>query len=53
MPERDGVIRDHDRFFRAGVSGARFVELTTAELGDYEARMAALAPPDLLRWLHR
>ena len=53
VPERDGVIRDHDRFFRAGVSGARFAELTAAELGDYEERMAALAPPDLLRWLHR
>jgi len=53
VPERDGVIRDHERFFRAGVSGARFDELTPAELDDYEARMAALAPPDLLRWLHR
>jgi hypothetical protein len=53
VPERDGVILDHDRFFRAGVSGARHEELTPAEIARYEARMRALAPPDLLRWLHR
>ena len=53
VPERDGVIRDPDRFFRAGLSGARFAELSRAEIVDYEARMAGLTPPDLLGWLHR
>jgi hypothetical protein len=52
VPERDGVIRDHERFFRAGVSGARFAELGPEELAEYETRMATLAPPDLLAWLH-
>jgi hypothetical protein len=53
VPERNGVIRDHDRFFRAGVSGARFDELTSGEIAAYDARMAALAARDLLAWLHR
>ncbi len=53
VPARNGVIRDPDRFFRAGVSGARFDELTVAEIAVYEARMAGLAPADLLAWLHR
>lgn len=53
VPERNGVIRDHDRFFRAGVSGARFDELSAAEIARYEERMAQLTPGGLLAWLHR
>jgi aryl sulfotransferase len=53
VPDRNGVIRDHEQFFRAGVSGARFAELSEAEIAGYEQRMAALAPADLLAWLHR
>ena len=53
VPERNGVIRDHGRFFRAGVSGARYAELGPEEMAGYETRMAALAPPDLRGWLHR
>jgi aryl sulfotransferase len=53
VPERDGVIRDHEQFFRRGVSGARFDELSAEEIARYGHRMAALAPADLLEWLHR
>lgn len=53
VPERNGVIRSPDRFFRAGVSGARYTELSDDERAVYDARMAALAPADLLAWLHR
>jgi aryl sulfotransferase len=53
VPERNGVIRDHEQFFRAGVSGARFDELEPGEIAAYEMQIAALVPPDLLAWLHR
>jgi hypothetical protein len=53
VPERNGVIRSAERFFRRGVSGARFEELTPEEIARYEARMADRAPADLLTWLHR
>jgi len=52
VPERDGVIRDHRRFFRRGVSGARFAELTDDEIARYEERMATLTTPDVRAWMH-
>ncbi len=44
---------DPATFFRAGVSGAGRELLSAAELARYDDRMAGLAPPDLLAWLHR
>jgi aryl sulfotransferase len=40
-------------FFRKGASGAGRGLLTPAELAHYNERVARLAPPDLLAWLHR
>lgn len=39
-------------FFRRGTSGAGREVLSEEELAGYHARAAALAPPDLLAWLH-
>jgi aryl sulfotransferase len=47
------IIKDPRVFFRRGVSGAGREELSAAELADYQARAARLAPPELLAWLHR
>jgi aryl sulfotransferase len=47
------IIKDAKAFFRRGVSGAGREELSAAELADYQARAARLAPPELLAWLHR
>jgi aryl sulfotransferase len=52
-PNGLGVLKDPSRFFRAGRSGAGRALLTPEELGAYEARVTALAPPDLVTWLHR
>ncbi len=48
-----GIIKDSRAFFRRGTSGAGREELSAAERADYLRRAARLAPPDLLRWLHR
>jgi len=48
-----GVLRDRQAFFRRGGSGAGRELLSAAELARYHARAAALAPDDLLAWLHR
>ncbi len=48
-----GVLKSSAAFFRRGTSGAGREELSAAEFADYERRAAELAPPDLLRWLHR
>jgi aryl sulfotransferase len=52
-PDAAGVLKDRSRFFRRGSSGAGREVLSDAELARYRKRAAALAPPDLLRWLHR
>ena len=49
----DGVLKDSAAFFRRGSSGAGREVLTSAEYDAYLAHAAALAPPDLLDWLHR
>jgi aryl sulfotransferase len=51
-PDRLGVLKDPNRFFRAGRSGAGRDVLDPAELGRYEQRVAALAPPEIVGWLH-
>jgi hypothetical protein len=46
------VLKSNQAFFRRGTSGAGREVLTAAELDRYRERAAALAPPDLLAWLH-
>ncbi len=48
-----GVLKSSAAFFRRGTPGAGREELSAAEQADYQKRAAQLAPPDLLRWLHR
>jgi hypothetical protein len=48
-----GVLIDPMAFFRRGSSGAAADVLGRTGLARYQARAAALAPPDLLAWLHR
>jgi hypothetical protein len=52
-PNPLGVLKDNRAFFRSGRSGAGRALLSADELARYEARAAALAPDDLLAWLHR
>jgi aryl sulfotransferase len=47
-----GIFKDNAAFFRRGTSGAGRELLDTQELDGYHARVAQLAPPDLLAWLH-
>jgi aryl sulfotransferase len=48
----DGVGPDHAALFRRGTSGDGRALLTDSELARYDARVAQLAPPGLLGWLH-
>ena len=52
-PDPVGVMKSRARFFRRGSSGAGPELLRDDELVRYRARTAALAPPELLSWLHR
>jgi aryl sulfotransferase len=52
VPDTQGFFKDTKAFFHRGVSGAGTRMLSQAELDRYHARAAALAPPDLLTWLH-
>jgi aryl sulfotransferase len=52
-PNRLGVLKDGAAFFRRGTSGNGREVLTAAELARYERRVAQIAPPDVLAWLHR
>jgi aryl sulfotransferase len=47
-----GIIKSSAEFFRRGRSGASLEVLTPGEIAAYHARAAALAPADLLGWLH-
>ncbi|WP_343450034.1 sulfotransferase domain-containing protein [Micromonospora oryzae] len=53
VPDPAGVLKDRNAFFRRGRSGQGRELLDAATLARYRARTAALAPPDLLAWLHR
>ena len=44
-PDAAGILKDPARFFRRGKSGSGRELLSSDELGHYEARAAALAPP--------
>jgi hypothetical protein len=48
-----GVLKDPAAFFRRGASGDGRALLSAGELSHYRARVATMAPPDLLAWLHR
>jgi aryl sulfotransferase len=52
-PDPVGVLKDRNAFFRQGGSGAGRKLLTDVELARYEQRANALAPAELLAWLHR
>lgn len=52
-PDRLGVLKDRERFFRRGTSGAGREVLSSDELAHYRARAATMASPELLTWLHR
>lgn len=47
-----GIFKDNAAFFRRGTSGAGREMLESQELAGYHARVAGLAPPGLLGWLH-
>ena len=46
------ILKSSSAFFRRGTSGAGPEILSEDEMARYHARTAALAPPDLLAWLH-
>lgn len=52
VPNRLGVLKDPARFFRSGRSGEGAALLTADEQAAYDARVAALAPEPVVRWLH-
>jgi aryl sulfotransferase len=51
-PGQDGILLDRAAFFRRGTSGAAREVLTEAELERYRARVATMADPAMLAWLH-
>lgn len=53
VPDRVGVLKDQKAFFRRGRAGAGRELLDADEYAHYQRRVAGLAPPDLLAWLHR
>ncbi|MET8045291.1 sulfotransferase domain-containing protein [Micromonospora sp. NPDC005215] len=52
-PDRLGVLRDRRAFFRQGGSGQGRDLLDPSAQARYRERAEALAPADLLNWLHR
>jgi aryl sulfotransferase len=50
--ERLGLIADPARFFRAGSSGGWRNHLTDSDVAAYRRRLASLATPDIINWLH-
>ena len=53
VPDPSGVLKNHQAFFREGVSGSGRTLLAPTQAAQYQARTAELAPADLLAWLHR
>jgi aryl sulfotransferase len=47
-----GIFKSNAAFFRRGTSGAGREILSDEEIAGYYARVAQLAPPDMLAWLH-
>jgi aryl sulfotransferase len=53
VPDPVGVLKDRGAFFRRGSPGAAREVLSGEQLSRYRARVAQLAPADLLTWLHQ
>jgi hypothetical protein len=53
VPPPPGMVPDTSAFFRRGTSGAGREILSDEELAGYYARLARLAPSDMIEWLHR
>jgi hypothetical protein len=53
VPNAAGVLKDPAKFFRSGRSGAGSAALSADELARYHARVAGLAPAEVVAWLHR
>jgi aryl sulfotransferase len=53
VPPPPGIVADNALFFRRGSSGAAREILSDDEMAWYHARVARLAPPGLIEWLHR
>ena len=53
VPGPAGIFRNDAAFFRRGRPGAAQTVLTGDERARYHERVAEMAPPDLLAWLHR
>lgn len=53
VPDASGVLRSSQAFFRTGTSGSGMTLLTPEQRAGYHARVARLASPGLLAWLHR
>jgi aryl sulfotransferase len=53
VPPPPGIVANTALFFRRGTSGAAREILSDDEMARYHARVARLAPPDLIEWLHR
>lgn len=47
-----GLFKSNAAFFRRGSSGAGCEILSDAEIARYHARATAMAPPEMLAWLH-
>ena len=52
-PGPPGVFLDDTAFFRKGQSGAGYALLSRAELSSYRVRVARMAAPEVVSWLHR
>lgn len=47
-----GIFKSNSDFFRRGSPGAAGEILSEEEIAGYHARVARMAPPDLIAWLH-
>ncbi|HEY4270332.1 MAG TPA: sulfotransferase domain-containing protein [Galbitalea sp.] len=53
IPGAAGILKNPAAFFRRGSPGAGREVLSDAEFAEYQDRVAALGPADLVAWLHR
>ncbi len=53
VPDGGGVLKDVNAFFRQGTSGGWRALMSDDQVRHYDERVAELAPPDVVAWLHR
>jgi hypothetical protein len=53
VPPPPGIAANNALFFRRGTSGAAREILSDEEMAWYHTRVARLAPPEMIEWLHR